>query len=76
VDADSKIYQLKRQLSRQSLGPVAVISDLAASSLRSVFVSVVAWLRQAADDRPLVTLLLSFQAGYAVARLGRRYAHH
>jgi hypothetical protein len=76
VDVDDKIDQLKRQLSRQSLGPVAVISDLAASSLRSIFVSVVAWLRQAAHDRPLVTLLFSFQAGYAAGRLGRRYARN
>jgi hypothetical protein len=76
VDADTKIDQLKRQLSRQSLGPVAVISDRAASSLRSILVSVVSWLRQVAYDRPFVTLLLAFQAGYGAARLARGYARH
>jgi hypothetical protein len=74
VDADAKIDRLKRQLSRQSLGPLTVIADQTVSSLRLVLVSAVGWLRQAAYDRPLVTLLLSFQAGYAVARLGRRDA--
>ena len=76
MDADGKIDQLKRQLSQQSLGPVAVISDRAASSLRSILVPVVSWLRQVAYDRPFVTLLLAFQAGYGVARLGRRDARH
>lgn len=76
MDANDKIDQLKRQLSRQSLGPLAVISDRAASSLQSILVSVVSWLRQAAYDRPFVTLLLAFQSGYGVARLGRRYARH
>ena len=76
MDTDDKIDKLTRQLSRQSLGPVAVISDRAASSLLSILVSILSWLRQVAYDRPLVTLLLAFQAGYGAARLGRRYARH
>jgi hypothetical protein len=71
VDADAKIDRLKQQLSRQSLGPLAVIADQTISSLRLVLVSAVCRLRQAVYEQPLVTLLLSFQAGYAVARLGR-----
>jgi hypothetical protein len=74
MDASGQIHQLKRQLNKHSLGPVAVVFDEAASSLRSVTVSATTWLRHKAYDQPFVTLLLSFQAGYAVARLGRRYA--
>lgn len=74
MDADDKLDELKRTLNRQSLGPVGAISDKAASSLRTAVVSFTTWLRQAAYDQPLITLLLSFQAGYLVARLGRRYA--
>jgi hypothetical protein len=74
VDADARIDRLKRQLSKQSLGPLDVIANQTISSLCLVLVSAVCWLRRAVYDQPLVTLLLSFQAGYAIARLGRRDA--
>jgi hypothetical protein len=76
VDADAKIDRLKRQLSRQSLGPLTVVADQTVSSFRLVLVSAVGWLRQAVNNQPFVMLLLSFQAGYAVARLGRRDARN
>jgi hypothetical protein len=36
--------------------------------------AVISSLQQAAYDQPLMTLLLAAQAGYLVARLGRRFA--
>jgi hypothetical protein len=72
--ASQQIDQLNRQLRSQSPGPVTTISDQVFASLGSGLQSLLTWLRQAAQDRPLITLLLSFEAGYAVARMGRRRA--
>ncbi len=74
--ADDKLAQLNRQLSRQSLGPIGSVSNRIVASSISVVTSLVTWLRQSAFDQPLITLLMAFQAGYAVGRLGRRYARH
>jgi hypothetical protein len=71
---DEQIDRLARQLNKQSLGPIDTIVDEAMSRLGSACNSLAFWLRQAAYDQPLITLLLSCQIGYLVARLGRRYA--
>jgi hypothetical protein len=71
---DKKLDRLSRQLSKQSLGPVDTIFDGTMSRLRMVLTSLTAWLRRAAYDQPLITLLLSCQFGYLIARLGRRHA--
>jgi hypothetical protein len=74
MDADDRIYRLNRELSRHSFGPVTTISNQAVASLGSRLQLLVTWLREAARDRPLITLLLAFQGGYALARLGRPHA--
>ncbi len=74
MTANQQIERLNRQLRSQSLGPITTISDQALASLGSGLQLLVTWLRQAAQDRPLVTLLLSLEAGFAVARMGRRRA--
>lgn len=74
MTANQQIERLNRQLRSQSLGPMTTISDQALASLGSGLQLLVTWLRQAAQDRPLVTLLLSLEAGFAVARMGRRRA--
>jgi hypothetical protein len=74
MTANQQIERSNRQLRSQSLGPITTISDQALASLGSGLQLLVTWLRQAAQDRPLVTLLLSLEAGFAVARMGRRRA--
>jgi hypothetical protein len=71
---DEQLARLNRHLSGQSLGPINPLVDQMVSGFTQKVVSVSAWLREEAYDRPLITLLLSFQVGYLVARLGRRYA--
>ena len=61
--ADEQIYQLRHRLNRESLGPVGVVSNQAISSLMRAVQSITDWLRHSALDRPLITLLLSFEAG-------------
>jgi hypothetical protein len=71
---DEQLERLSRRLSKESLGPINTVFNGTASRLGAVSAAFAAWLRQAAYDRPLITLLLSCQAGYLVARLGRRHA--
>jgi hypothetical protein len=71
---DEQLERLSGQLSKQSLGLIDTVFSETMSRLGAVSAAFAAWLRQAACDRPLITLLLSCQAGYLVARLGRRYA--
>jgi hypothetical protein len=71
---DEQLDRLSSQLSWHSLGPIDAISTEIISRLGSAFSAVDLSLRQAANDQPLVTLLLAVQAGYLIARLGRRYA--
>lgn len=71
---DEQINRLNWQLSRQSGGPLDVIANQAAESLAVALRVLTTWLRASTQERPLIALLLSFEAGYAVARLGRRHA--
>jgi hypothetical protein len=64
----------KPRIEQDSLGPVTTISNQVVASLASGLQSIATWLRDTAGDRPLITLLLAFEAGYAIARVGRRNA--
>jgi hypothetical protein len=72
--SNDEVARLDQRLARQSLGPVDVISNQAVSAVLSCVRSITTALRQAARDRPLTALLLSFEVGYLVARSGRRIA--
>jgi hypothetical protein len=71
---DEQIDRLQSRLKRQSSGPIDTVLNEAIMQLSAAVRSLAAWLRQAAYEQPLTTLLLSLEAGYAVARLGRRHA--
>jgi hypothetical protein len=71
---DEQLEHLSRRLNKESLGPIDTLFNEAMSRLGSASAAFAAWIRQAAYDRPLITLLLSWQVGYLVARLGRRHA--
>ena len=71
---DEQLARLSGELNKQSLGPIDTGFRETMSRLGAASAACAAWLRQAAYDRPLIALLLSCQAGYLVARLGRRYA--
>ena len=72
--SDKQLARLHWRLSREGLGPLTTISNEATAYLVSALRSIAAWLRHSAEDRPLITLLLSFEAGFAAARLGGRRA--
>lgn len=74
MDVDDRVHQLSRQLNRQTLEPIDTIFTTAVSRLSATSVSALAWLRQAAYEQPLITLLFACQTGYIIARLGHRRA--
>jgi hypothetical protein len=71
---DEQINRLNWRLSRHSGGPLDVVANQAVGSLAAALRVLMTWLRESTRERPLIALLLSFEAGYAVARLGRRHA--
>jgi hypothetical protein len=73
---DEQIDRLSSQLNKHSLGPIDAISTEVMSRLGWAFSAVISSLRQAANDQPLMTLLLAAEAGYLIARLGRHYARN
>jgi hypothetical protein len=74
--ADEQIDRLRRQLSRESLGPIHGATNEILSRIWAMIGALTAGLREVATRQPLTTLLLSFQAGFGIARLARRYARH
>jgi hypothetical protein len=71
---NNEIDRLERRLRREAAGPVTEISNQATGSLFSVLGALVQWIRWSAEERPLISLLLAFEAGFAIARLGDRRA--
>jgi hypothetical protein len=58
------------------MDPTTVVARQAASALLPLIRSFKNRLIQSTRERPLMTLLVSFQAGYAIARMGRKHAQH
>jgi hypothetical protein len=71
---NSEIDRLRRRLRWEAAGPLTEISNQATGSLFSGLSALVQWIRRSAEERPLISLLLAFEAGFAIARLGRRRA--
>jgi hypothetical protein len=71
---DEQLDQLSWQLSKNSVGPIDGVVTEVTSRLGATCKAVISSLQQAAYGQPLMTLLLAAQAGYLVARLGRRFA--
>jgi hypothetical protein len=71
---NGEIDRLQRRLRWEAAEPLTEIPNRATGSLFSGLSALVQWIRRSAEDRPLISLLLSFEAGFAIARLGSRRA--
>jgi type III secretory pathway component EscV len=69
-----EIERLNWRLRMHNTDPVTAMARQAAASLFPLIQSIGDGLIGSAPARPLITLLLSFEAGFAVARLGRKHA--
>ena len=71
---NDQLNRLRGRLHREGVGPLTDISNQVTGSLLSAVDDLAQGMRQSVEDRPLISLLLAFEAGFAVARLGRRHA--
>ena len=75
--AESKeIDRLQRRLTREAPAALTNLSNHMTASAFSLIRALAQWIRGSADEMPLISLLIAFEAGFAVARLGHRRAKH
>ena len=74
TDTEQQIDQLRRRLGWEAGGPLAQISTQATDALVSILGAAVSWIRQSGEEHPLISILLAFQAGFALGRWGGRRA--
>jgi hypothetical protein len=76
VAENEEIDRLERRLKREAPGPLTDLSNQMTTSVFSVLRTLAEWVRQSAEEMPLISLLIAFEAGFAAARLGPRRAKH
>ncbi len=67
--------RLKSRLQREA-GPLTELSNRGLDALIAGFGDLAARLRQTTDERPLVSLLIAFQLGFAAGKWGPPRARH
>ena len=72
---DQELDRLKSRLQWEA-GPFADLSSRGLDALIAGLGALAAQLRHTTADRPLVSLLLAFQLGFAAGRWGPRRAQH
>jgi hypothetical protein len=70
TDSEQQIDQLRRRLGWEAGGPLGQISAQAADAVFSILSSAVSWIRQSGEEHPLISVLIAFEAGFAVGRWG------
>lgn len=69
-----QVERLRRRLSWEGIGPLAELSNQAADALVTRAEEFAGWLRDTTKERPLISLLMAFQIGFAAGRWGPRRA--
>jgi hypothetical protein len=65
-----EIDRLKRRLQWEGGGPLMDLSNQALDGLALRVRTLVFWVRETAEERPLISLLLAFQLGFAAGKWG------
>jgi hypothetical protein len=71
-----EIDRLKERLSWDGAGPLAELSVRSMDAMTARGQAFANWVREMAEDRPLISLLIAFQIGFAVGRWGPYRAKH
>jgi hypothetical protein len=74
MERQKEIDRLKARLQWDSGGPLAHLAAEATDALAARAKAFAGWVRENADERPLVSLLCAFQLGFAAGRWGSRRA--
>lgn len=73
---NEELDRLKRRLNWEGGGPLAEVSSRMTDALTERGGEFASWVREMARDRPLISLLMAFQIGFAAGRWGPRRAKH
>ena len=74
---NKELDRLQRRLTREAPAPpLTDLSNQMTASVSSLLRALAQWVRDSAEEMPLISLLIAFEAGFAVARLGHRRAKH
>ena len=65
-----EIDRLQRRLQWEGGGPLMDLSSQALDGLAIRVRTLVFWVREMAEERPLISLLLAIQVGFAVGKWG------
>jgi hypothetical protein len=74
MERQEEIDRLNARLHWESGGPLAHLTNQAVGRFISTAEAMAHWVRDNAEERPLVSLLLAFQLGFAAGRWGPRHA--
>ena len=75
ADDSEQIARLKSRLEWESGGPLGILSDQAVQAVLVRARAAADWLREMGEERPLISVLLALQIGFAIGRWGPRRAH-
>jgi hypothetical protein len=73
---NKELDRLQRRLTWEAPAPLTNLSNQMMASVSSLLRAQAQWVRDSAEEMPLISLLIAFEAGFAVARLGHRRAKH
>src|SRR5215469_3920079 len=74
MERQEEIDRLKTRLHWDSGGPIAHLANQALATFVSSAEALAGWVRESGEERPLISLLLAFQLGFAAGRWGPRRA--
>ena len=67
---NEEIDRLKRRLSWEGAAPLAELSNRTLDALTTRGAAFASWMREMGEDRPLISLLIAFQIGFALGHWG------
>jgi hypothetical protein len=73
---NEEVDRLKRRLKRQGAGPLSELSNRTMDAMTTRGQAISSWVRESAEDRPLISLMIALQVGFAVGRRGPRRAKY
>jgi hypothetical protein len=73
---NKELDRLQRRLTWEAPAPLTDLSNQMTASVSSLLRALAQWVRDSAEEMPLISVLVAFEAGFAVARLGHRRAKH
>jgi hypothetical protein len=74
MERQGEIDRLNSRLHWESGGPLGLLANQAVDAVVSTAEALAVWVRERAEERPLVSLFCAFQLGLAAGRWGTRRA--